>query len=73
MALFDTFKKKGEAADAPKKEVTKTAKAPKATKTSTKKDLPAKVEKAESVETQTFTKKGGIAMQRNRLQTIHFR
>lgn len=57
MALFDTFKKKGEAADAPKKEVTKTAKA---TKSSTKKDLPAKAEKAQPVETQTFTKKGGI-------------
>jgi large subunit ribosomal protein L23 len=62
MAIFDSFKKKKDAAEAPK-EVKKAAPA-KASKAKSEKaekaDLPAKAGKAPAVETQTFSKQGGI-------------
>jgi large subunit ribosomal protein L23 len=54
MALFDTFKGKKAAVEAPKKE---TAKKTVAKKTALPKE---KVEKSSAVETQTFSKVGGI-------------
>lgn len=59
MALFDTFKKKGEAKVAPTKEVKKTEKTAKSEKTATKKVATPK-EKTPAVETTTYSKQGGI-------------